>query len=107
MSSDNNTFRTISMSLSEASVDYATRLEWCNNLMDKEEVRNPIDSFQLSYTNERETGNPISKVADSSALKKQCVSNKDLVLNRATISSEHVYNIQIPYDVNQALDPKS
>ena len=37
------------MSSSEASVDYATRMERLNDLSDIEEVREPIDSSQMSY----------------------------------------------------------
>ena len=52
--------------------------------------------------------NPVSKVADSSTTKEQqYVCNENLALSRAPNLDKHVYNIQIPYDVNQALDPES
>jgi len=41
--------RTVSMSSSKVSVDYATRMEQLNNAPDNEETREPIDSSQLSY----------------------------------------------------------
>ena len=100
MSSKMNTSRTISMSSSEASVDYITRMEQLNNSLDKEIVRNLINSSQLSYANEGETNNPVSEVADSRAIKEQCGGNENLALNRAISASKHVYNVQIPYNIN-------
>jgi len=41
--------RTVSMFLSKASVDYATRIEHLNNFSENKETREPIDSSQLSY----------------------------------------------------------
>jgi len=54
MTSNKMSSRTISMSSSEASVDYATRMEWLNNVPDDEETREPINSSQLSYTELKE-----------------------------------------------------
>jgi len=39
---------------SEASVDYATRMEWLNNVPDNEKTRELIDSSQLSYVEPKE-----------------------------------------------------
>ena len=49
--------------------------------------------------------NPISKVTDSSiSRKQQCVSNEDPALSKITNPNEHVFNVQIPYNINEALD---
>ena len=45
--------RTVFMSSSKTSVNYATRMEYLNNVPDDEETREPIDSSQLSYTEHR------------------------------------------------------
>ena len=49
MTSKKMASRTVSMSLSEASVDYATKMEHLNDIPDNVETREPIDSSQLSY----------------------------------------------------------
>ena len=49
MFSTKTSSRTVSMSLSEALVDYITRMECLNNVSDDEETREPINSSQLSY----------------------------------------------------------
>jgi len=54
------------MSSSEASVNYATWMERLNDLPNNEEVREPIDSPQLSYIAIEGQGNQVSKVANSS-----------------------------------------
>ena len=67
-----------------------------------------IDCSQLLYNNkEGGEGNLDSKTADSNTAKEQqYVCNKDPVIRRTPISNEHVYNIQILYNINQALDPE-
>jgi len=47
-------------------------------------------------------------VADSSSSREQQhVINEDLALSRATNSNEHMFNVQLSYDVNQVSDPES
>ena len=43
------TSRTVSMYLSKASEEYAIRVEWLNNILDDEEIRESINSSNLSY----------------------------------------------------------
>ena len=62
ISSKMNMSRTVSMSLSEALEDYTTRLEQLNDSLDKEVVKNPINSSQLSYANVGETDNSVSEI---------------------------------------------
>jgi len=54
MSSNKTAFRTISMSSSEPSVNYTTRMECLNDVPDNKKTRKPIDSSQLSYAEHRE-----------------------------------------------------
>ena len=54
MTSNKTSSRTVSMSLSKALVDYATKMEWLNNISDEDEFREPIDSSQLSYAEKNE-----------------------------------------------------
>jgi len=55
-----------------------------------------------------EQGNQVSKVADSSSSRKQQhIINKNLALSKATNSNKHMFNMQLLYDINQALDPES
>ena len=54
MSSNKTASKIVSMSSSEVSVDYTTRMECLNNVLDDKETRKPIDSSQLSYVEHRE-----------------------------------------------------
>ena len=54
MTSNKTSSRTVSMSSSEILVDYTTRMEQLNNVPDNEEIREPIDSSQLSYEEPKE-----------------------------------------------------
>ena len=53
MSSNKATFRMVSMFLSEILEDYATKVECLNNVFDDDEIREPINSSQLSYIEQR------------------------------------------------------
>ena len=60
--SNKNHSRTVSMTSSEASVDYATRMERLNDVSEKTAHKKPIDSLQLSYANNKDI--QISRIAD-------------------------------------------
>ena len=62
MTSNKTSSRTVSISSSKISVDYATRMEQLNNVPDDEETREPIDSLQLSYAEPKEI--QISRATD-------------------------------------------
>ena len=76
--------------------------------MDK---NNPIaisNSPQLKYTTSKSQENQVNKVADSNNnSRQQCVINMDPALNNISPSSNNIVNIQLSYDIDQALDPKS
>jgi len=56
------TSRTVFMSLSETSVNYATRIEQLSDISDKGDIRDPIDSSQLSYAEIKEV--QVSRATD-------------------------------------------
>ena len=52
--------------------------------------------------------NQVSMVANhTNNIKKQHIPIKGLALNFFCSSNENMFNVQLPYDINQALDPKS
>jgi len=105
MSSNKSSSKMVSISSSEALVDYTTRIERLNNLSDNKKVRGSIDNSQLFYAATKGQGNQVSKAADfSSSSEQQRVFNENPALNRVTNSNEYVFNVQLPYDVNQTLD---
>ena len=63
MSPIKTNLRTASMSLSILSKPYHEKIEHFNNLSD-EEFREPVNSFQLSYNNNRREENQVSKTTD-------------------------------------------
>ena len=54
VTSNKTTSRTVSMSSSEASVNYITRMEQLNDISDKGNIRDSINSLQLSYAKTKE-----------------------------------------------------
>ena len=56
--------RMVSISSSKISVDYTTKIKYLNNVSDDEEIRELIDSSQLSYTEQREKEIQVSKATN-------------------------------------------
>ena len=54
ITSNKISFRIVFMFLSKTSVDYATKMEWLNNISDENKFREPINSSQLSYAEKNE-----------------------------------------------------
>ena len=54
----------VSISSSKISVDYTTKIKYLNNVSDDEEIRELIDSSQLSYTEQREKEIQVSKATN-------------------------------------------
>ena len=89
-------------------VDYTSRYECINNFIKDEQAKDPIDSLQLSYASLKEQGNQVSKVANSSFnSRQQHVPLNELVLNNQNNPGNNMFEVQLLYDINQALDPKS
>jgi len=94
------------MFITEGSVDYARKMKRQNNDLDEDEVQEPIDSSQLSYTTQKSQGNKSSKVADlSTNTRPQHVNNVEHVCSNQ--DNNNVFNIQLNYNINQAIDPDS
>ena len=108
MSPSKPSSRTVSISSSKALVDYATQMEQYNNLPDNNKVGELIDRSQLFYVEGEKEDNPVSETANSSiSREQQYVSNEDPALSKATNSNKHVFNMQISYNINKALDSES
>ena len=94
------------MSLSDCEEDYATRLEKQNDRMDEDEPVAPSNSVQLEYMTPKSQNGQVSKAANiTNVACQQHVSNEDPALNQP--AGNNVVNIQLNYDINQALDPES
>ena len=107
MTSNKMSSRTISMSSSEASVDYATRMEWLNNVPDDEETREPINSSQLSYTELKEI--QVSGATDQvNRVRMQWgVENAPALISTwVQCVDDLIINIQLPYNPNMSMEPE-
>jgi len=94
MSPSKPSLRTVSISSSEALVDYTTQMEQYNNLPDNDEVGELIDRSQLFYVEGKKEDNPVSEITNSSiSREQQYVNNGDPALSKATNSNKHVFNM--------------
>ena len=94
------------MFLSNCEEDYATRLEKQNDRMNEDKPVAPSSSIQLEYMTSSSQNGQVSKVANvANTLCQQHVSNGVLALNQPARSN--MVNIQLNYNINQALEPKS
>ena len=98
--------RTPSMSSSNCNEDYVTRIQKKSNRMDEDNSITSLESVQLEYVTPRSQNGQVSKVANNTnVVYQQHVSNEDLALNQP--AENNVVNIQLNYDINQTLEPKS
>ena len=98
--------RTLLMSSSNCDKDYATRIKKVSNRMDKDNPVVSSDSVQLKYTTPRSQNGQVSKAADNTKITcHQHISNKDLALNQPSVNN--MVNIELNYNINQALDLES
>ena len=117
ISSNKMTSRSISVSSAALLCAYHLRME-CNNDLSVEMEVDPINSSQLSYSDDVEReGNPVSKTTNlDSTRDSQHILHVTLALNKApkpqgkgasinntniSPSQEDVINIQLPYDLNR------
>ena len=97
--------RTALMFSSDYKEDYAIRLDKQNNRMDEDKPVTPSSSVQLEYVTSSSQNGQVSKTANiTNTSCHQHVSNKVLALNQPVGSN--VVNIQLNYDINQALEPE-
>jgi len=98
--------RSPSLLLSKCEEEYHIRVKWESNRMDEDIPVNSSSNFSLEYAIQKGQNYQVSKVANSTLnIRMQGVSTAQLALNQP--SSKNVFNIQLNYDPNQALDPKS
>ena len=96
--------RSPSISSSECSKDYHIHVKRMSDRMDKDKPINSIDSIKIEYVSQRKQKDQVSKATDNTNNMLQHVSNK--VLASSTISSNSMFDIQLSYDIDQALNPK-
>jgi len=96
------------LSSSNCDEDYATRVQGESDRMVENDPIAPTNSPQLEYVSPKSQDNQVSKVADlTSNLRQQCVVNVGPTLNNESPNNNNMFNMQLNYDINQALDFKS
>ena len=100
--------RTPSLFSSDCDEDYVTRMQKESDRMDEDNPVTTSNSIQLKYMTPKSQNGQFSKTANSSKVAgQQRVANKKPVLNINSPSENNVVNVQLNYDINQALNPKS
>ena len=88
--------------------NYTMRVQKESDRMDKDDPVIMSDSLQLKYVTSKSQDKPVSKVADTNNdSRQQYVANKDLALNINSLSENNMVNVQLNYNINQALDLES
>jgi len=73
--------------------------------MNKDNSVNSIGSIKIEYTSQGGQKNQVSKVTDNTNnMLQQHISNK--IPASSITSSNSMFNIQLSYDIDQALDPE-
>ena len=97
--------RTLSISSSNYNEDYYMRVQKESNKIVEDNFVAISDSSQLKYMTLKSQKNYISKVANSNNnLRQPHVVNIEPALNNTSPSSNNMFNIQLSYDIDQALD---
>jgi len=92
------------MSVTNSLVDYAECIERNNYFVDK--VVEPVNSFQLLYITNNNQEIQSSRAAElSTNMRPQCVNNEELSCSNH--KDNNMFNIQLNYNINQAMDPNS
>ena len=95
------------MSLSEDGKDYHVQVQRESDKIVKDKlVMSSNSSIQLKYVTQKSQQGQFSKIVMTmNAACQQYGSNKDPALNQPNVNN--VVNVQLNYDINQALDPES
>jgi len=97
--------RSPSISSSECSENYHIHVQRRSNRMDEDKFANSISSINVEYAFQEEQKDQVSKANDyTNNILQQCVSNE--VPTSSITSSNNMFDIQLSYDIDQALDPK-
>ena len=100
--------RTPSMFSSKCDKDYAMRVQRESDRMDEDNPVAPSNSLQLEHITSNSQSNQVSKVADfTTNARQQHTGHVNLALNNKSTDINNVVNIELSYNINQALDPKS
>jgi len=84
------------------------RVQRESDRMVKDDSVTPTDSPQLEYVILRNKGIQVSKMTEPPTnSRQQHVENIGLAINNNTVDNNNVFNIQLNYNINQALDPES
>ena len=75
--------------------------------MIKDDLITLSDSPQLEYMTPKSKNIQVSKTADPiTNIRQQCAQNVAPALNNNVVNKDNMFNIQLNYDINQALDPE-
>ena len=102
-----NPSKTVSITLSKAPMDYATRMERLNDVSEKTVYKELIDSSQLSYVDNKDI--QISRVADyeNRVYSQHGSANTPALKSTPTQrTDDDIINIQLPYDINTLTEPE-
>ena len=92
-----------SISSSECSEEHHIHVKRTSDKIDENKPVGSINSIRLEYAFQRGQKDQVSKTTDiTSDTLQQCISNKDWALN--LIPGNNVFNINLNYDIDQALD---
>ena len=95
--------RSPSISSSKCSEDYHVYVKRNSDRMDEDEPISSIGSIKVEFTSQGGQKDQVSKAADTTNdMLQQHVLSKDLALN--SIPGNSMFNINLNYDINQALD---
>jgi len=96
------------MSSSKCDKDYTTKVQWESNNMVEDDPVIMSDNPQLEYATPSSQPHRVSKVSDLPFnVRLQHVNNTQPTLNNCGTENGNMFNVQLPYNVNQALDPES
>ena len=100
--------RTPSLFSSHCDEDYAIKVQRESDRIVKNDPVTLTNSPQLKYISPKSQNNQVSKAANlTSNSKQQYVVNIGPALNNKSPNDNNVFNVQLNYNINQALDPKS
>jgi len=98
--------RSPSISLSKCDKEYHIRVKRDSDRIKKDESVISVGNIQIEYMFQKGRNGQVSKVADNTNnICHQHISNKDLASSLP--SGNNMFNIQLSYDIDQALDPES
>jgi len=97
--------RSPSISSSECSEEYHIHVKRDSDKMDEDELIGSIGNIEVEYTSQRGQKDQVSKATDTTNnMLQQHVPSKDLALNSTPGNS--MFNINVNYNINQALNPE-